>query len=126
MENTSEWQIGSETKGTGIYVRLKGTIEYKYSHNFLSIQDAETFAKDILKITKKLRKFSVGKCAECNEYISNKENYYKLDNKKLVHKRCIGSYGEKEVINEKLKLEVAPEFEIKEIIIEHFVNRDCF
>ena len=45
--NKSQWEVGAEVKGKGIYIRLKGYIDNKFSHSFLTIEDAEKLAKHI-------------------------------------------------------------------------------
>ena len=44
MSRMSEWEIGSEIMGRDIYLKLKGFTDSKFSHSFLSINDAEKFA----------------------------------------------------------------------------------
>ena len=118
MENTSEWEIGAEISGTGIYMKTKGTIDCKFSHNFFSIDDAEKFAKDILTVTEKLKEISVGKCNQCDEYIGNERVYYKLGDKKLVHKNCIGDYLENNIIKKKLVPKKSPKYNTRDAIYE--------
>lgn len=118
MENTSEWEIGAEISGTGIYMRTKGTIDSKFSHSFFSIDDAEKFAKDILTITGKLKEISVGKCNQCDEYIGNESVYYKIEDKKLVHKSCVGDYLENNIIKKKLVPKVSPKYNTRDAIYE--------
>lgn len=115
----SEWEVGAEVQGKGIYIRLKGEIDRKYSHSFLSIEDAEKLAKHIKLATCRLREASIGTCCLCNEIITNNDKYYELNNKKMIHKYCIGNYLENNVITEKLIPKVANGFDTRQIYYEN-------
>lgn len=119
MSKISEWEIGSEIKGRDIYLRLKGYIDRKFSHSFLTIDDADKLAEQILETTKKLKELSCGKCSECNDYITNGDVYYEVDKEQKVHKNCLGSYAENNVINVKLKPKHARLFVTSNI---HYTN----
>ncbi len=45
MSKKSEREIGSEIMGKDIFLRLKGFSDNKFSHSFLSINDAEKLAE---------------------------------------------------------------------------------
>ena len=102
MSKTSEWEVGSATSGKEIYIRLKGIIDSKYSHSFLTIEDADQLAKHIKYVTSRLKESSVGICTQCQEIITDGEAYYELNGKKMLHKNCIGDYLESNIITEKL------------------------
>ena len=113
MSRMSEWEIGSEIMGRDIYLKLKGFTDSKFSHSFLSINDAEKFANQILLITKNLKELSCGKC------ITNGDTYYEFENDIKIHKNCLGNYAENHIINIKLKPKYAKEFETRNIYYEH-------
>ncbi len=119
MSRMSEWEIGSEIMGRDIYLKLKGFTDSKFSHSFLSINDAEKFANQILLITKNLKELSCGKCFQCNQYITNGDTYYEFENDIKIHKNCLGNYAENHIINIKLKPKYAKEFETRNIYYEH-------
>lgn len=102
MKKSSEWEVGSAMGGKEIYIRLKGMIDSKFSHSFLSIEDADQLAKHIKYVTSRLKEASVGVCTQCQEIITDGEFYYELNGKKMLHKKCIGDYLESNVIDEKL------------------------
>ena len=117
--NKSQWEVGAEVKGKGIYIRLKGYIDNKFSHSFLTIEDAEKLAKHIKFATNRLREASVGKCCFCNEIITKNEQYYELKNNKMIHKNCIGDYLENNLISEKLIPKIAHEVDTRDIYYEN-------
>lgn len=118
MSKMSEWEIGAEIMGRDIYLRLKGYIDKKFSHSFLSISDADKLAEQILALTKKLKELSCGKCSQCNEYITNGDAYYEFEKDIKIHKKCLGNYAENNIINIKLEPKYAKEFETRKIYYE--------
>lgn len=119
MSQISEWEVGSEIMGKSIYIRLKGYIDRKFSHSFLTIEDADKLAQHILLVTRKLKDLSSGKCIQCNNYITNKDVYYELAQNKKIHKNCLGDYAENHNIKDKLVPQKAKEFDTYQIYFEH-------
>ena len=85
MSRMSEWEIGSEIMGRDIYLKLKGFTDSKFSHSFLSINDAEKFANQILLITKNLKELSCGKCFQCNKYMK----YKNINEDNLIYEETV-------------------------------------
>lgn len=119
MSIKSEWEVGSEIGGKEIYIRLKGIIDSKFSHSFLTIEDADELAKHIKYATSRLKEASVGVCTQCKEIITNEEPYYELSSKKLLHKKCIGDYLESNIITEKLTPKFADKVDTRAIKYEN-------
>lgn len=122
LEENSQWLVGSETHGSSIWFEIKGEISSKFSHHFISIDDAELFAKNVLEITKKLKEKSVGKCPCCKNYITNGNEYYAIKEEIKVHKSCIGDYLETDIVNKVLIPMKADEFDINKFKIIHLKN----
>lgn len=115
----AEWQVGSEITGRDIWIRLKGYIDNRFSHSFLTIDDAEKMAKDILKMTDELKTKATGKCLQCQYYITNGDKYYEVEDGKIIHKNCIGEYLEKNILDKKLLVKEAEKFDTYKLKIEH-------
>lgn len=119
----SEWEVGSEIMGRDIWIRLKGYIDSRFSHSFLTIDDAEKMAKDILKMTDELKTKATGKCLQCQYYITNGDKYYEVEENKKIHKNCIGEYLEKNILDKKLIVQEAERFDTHKLKIEHFIKK---
>jgi len=119
MSKTSEWEVGSAMGGKDIYIRIKGMIDSKYSHSFLSIEDADQLAKHIKYVTSRLKESSVGICTQCKEIITDGDFYYELNSKKMLHKNCIGDYLENNLIDEKLTPKFAEKVDTSSIKYEN-------
>lgn len=120
MERKSEWYVGAESAGFGIWFRLKGYIDNRFSHTFLSLKDAEQMANDILKVTKEIKANSIGKCIQCGRYIINEDAYYEIKDKVFLHKQnCVGEFLEKNIIDKKLIAKKAPKVDTTKIVIGH-------
>jgi len=120
MKEESQWEIGSDSRGREIYIKLKGTIDRKFSHSFFLVNDAEELAKHILLLVKDLKKLSSGVCAQCNQLISNGDTYYEFKDNKKVHKYCLGEYAEKNVIENILEPRIAEKFDTMEMEYSNF------
>jgi len=119
----SEWEVGSEIMGRDIWIRLRGYIDSRFSHSFLTIDDAEKMAKDILRMTDDLKTKATGKCMQCQQLITNGDKYYEIEDNKIIHKNCIGEYLEKNIINKKLEVKEADKFDTHKLKIERFIKK---
>jgi len=119
----SEWEVGSEIMGRDIWIRLRGYIDSRFSHSFLTIDDAEKMAKDILRMTDDLKTKATGKCMQCQQLITNGDKYYEIEENKIIHKNCIGEYLEKNIINKKLEVKEADKFDTHKLKIERFIKK---
>lgn len=119
----SEWELGGDTTGSMIWLKIKGRIDTRFCHTFIRIDEAEELANNILEVTRKMKGKSVGQCCQCKGYIANKDKYYELENKKIIHKNCIGEFLENNIIEKKLIPKIATEYDPTQINCKH-IKRD--